>query len=376
MRLLWLAGDLPYSPHSDGGRAGARALAAAGAEHEVMVLGVAAQRAAGEAVVRQGMLGARRIELAPGRGLGEAVSRHLHAGSYDAIYAGSPALVEHIPTHWRIPIVLDARGASLAELEPVHREPRAFWSRGHQPDSTRPLATACRRAQVVLALDAVQRDALERLIGAPWTIHLVPPAVEMAELEVARLERMPSAHHLLTVGPLAACAEDAIWFLREVVPLLHATTPDLRYDLAGATPSHALRTAATRLPCTSVWVAEDDVGHLWYEAGIFVAPWRQPADGARYLLRAMALGLPVVATPAACTGLDVIPERHVLLGETAGELAAAITRLLADPELAGCLGEQAYRCARERYDAPLALAGLTAAFQHIERREAVCVLCS
>jgi glycosyltransferase involved in cell wall biosynthesis len=49
------------------------------------------------------------------------------------------------------------------------------------------------------------------------------------------------------------------------------------------------------------------------------------------MLEAMALGVPLVATPICCEGLPVVPGKHLLVAEDAAQFASAIEELLDNP---------------------------------------------
>ena len=67
------------------------------------------------------------------------------------------------------------------------------------------------------------------------------------------------------------------------------------------------------------------------------------------MLEAFAHRRPVVATPAAVAGLDVVDGRSVHLGTTAAELAAHTVRLLGSPDEARRTVDEAEAVLSEHY---------------------------
>ena len=61
------------------------------------------------------------------------------------------------------------------------------------------------------------------------------------------------------------------------------------------------------------------------------------------------MGIPVVSTTAATGGLDARQGQNMLVADSPEELAAAIVRVLADPNLATRLGAAGRATALERY---------------------------
>jgi glycosyltransferase involved in cell wall biosynthesis len=93
----------------------------------------------------------------------------------------------------------------------------------------------------------------------------------------------------------------------------------------------------------------EDLGALYADADVVVAPLRGGGGTRIKLLEAFAQGVPVVATPAAVEGLAVLDGQHLLLGADADALAAAVAALADDAALGARLVEQAGRLVRERY---------------------------
>jgi glycosyltransferase involved in cell wall biosynthesis len=67
------------------------------------------------------------------------------------------------------------------------------------------------------------------------------------------------------------------------------------------------------------------------------------------VLEAMAMEMPVVATPLSCDGIPIIQGRHVLLGETDDELTSHVIRLLRDGHLRETLRRNARRLIEEHF---------------------------
>jgi glycosyltransferase involved in cell wall biosynthesis len=74
-----------------------------------------------------------------------------------------------------------------------------------------------------------------------------------------------------------------------------------------------------------------DVRPAYERAALVLAPLVASAGTNIKVLEAMAMGKAVVSTPAGVNGLDLAPGDDVVLVQTAGEMAAAIERLLASP---------------------------------------------
>jgi glycosyltransferase involved in cell wall biosynthesis len=56
------------------------------------------------------------------------------------------------------------------------------------------------------------------------------------------------------------------------------------------------------------------------------------------ILEAMAMGIPVVATPQAFDGIEASPDRDLILGENVEKIAEGVIKLIKDVTLRKCLG--------------------------------------
>lgn len=400
MRVLFLTPALP-DLNADAESRAAQTLRHLSREHEVTVLAFAhhrddhARRFALEAICHRVEIVehplqrvARRVgasagsqrsarRLARGRDPRLTARRLIESEHIDLVHVDRPAMAPCVPVAWQGPVVLDERGATWRSVQ-SHAEraanPASRWLlRRAARDRRAGDAVTCRRATVTLASSERERHAIELAVGTPWAVHVVPIGLDVSRWDAGWQNRERDPRRLVTVGALATRAgqEGVAWFLREVWPLVRAAHADAEYAVAGLGAS--VRGRLVRQPGVSAHERPDDT--LWTDAGIFVAPWRSGGPH-RPVLRALAAGIPVVATPAACDGLEVAHGEHVLIAETPQAFAQALARLMAEPQLARLLALRGHRLALDHYDAPLARAALVSAYEHVLTGVTRCVLCS
>lgn len=135
-------------------------------------------------------------------------------------------------------------------------------------------------------------------------------------------------------------ADGADWFVRSVLPILRDARPQTSLAVVGARPTKSvLRLGA--LPGITVTGRVADV-RPWIEAAsVAIAPLSVARGVQNKVLEAMAMGKPVVASPAAARGTQAIPGEHLLAAETPNDTAAAILSLLGDKALAARIGAAA-----------------------------------
>ena len=125
---------------------------------------------------------------------------------------------------------------------------------------------------------------------------------------------------------------DAVtWFVQEVWPLLHAQAPEIQVRIVGSKMPDTLRSLAG--PGIEILGFVQDIDPLLAKSRISIAPLRYGAGVKGKVNQAMSHGLPVVATPAAVEGMDLIHGEQVLVADTPLAYAQEIVRLYNDPVL-------------------------------------------
>jgi glycosyltransferase involved in cell wall biosynthesis len=108
----------------------------------------------------------------------------------------------------------------------------------------------------------------------------------------------------------------------------------------GPNPPPSAAPAASDVEVTG-WVP--DIRPYLRRTACFVAPLTSGTGIRNKILEAMAMAIPVAATPRGCEGIRVEDGENVLLGRTPGELAVAAIRLLRDQGLRKRIGEAGRR---------------------------------
>jgi polysaccharide biosynthesis protein PslH len=131
----------------------------------------------------------------------------------------------------------------------------------------------------------------------------------------------------------------ALFFANSVMPLVRLKYPDARLRIvgdAGGTPVRDLTEHGVE-----VVGFVDDVREEIARAAVVVAPLRIGGGTRLKILEAMSMAKPIVATNIGAEGIDVAHGRDILLADEPDDLAAAVSRLFDDPQLAARMGAQA-----------------------------------
>ncbi len=140
---------------------------------------------------------------------------------------------------------------------------------------------------------------------------------------------------------------DAVtWFVKEVFPKIRAMVADALFYIVGRHPTPEVQRLAEQ-PGVRVTGGVPDVRPYLAHAQAAVLPLRIARGIQNKVLEAMAMQLPVIATPGAMTGIQPFPGFEPTVSEDAGVLAHAAIRHLSAARVPDTAGR---RCVLERYD--------------------------
>ncbi|HVG95800.1 MAG TPA: glycosyltransferase [Chloroflexota bacterium] len=157
------------------------------------------------------------------------------------------------------------------------------------------------------------------------------------------------------------------WLVREILPLVRARVPDVRFVLAGRDPAPAVRRLAGPDVEVTGALTDDGLTALRASAWVEAVPLRM-GSGVRFkALEAMAAGVPLVATTLGAAGTGAEHGRQALIADDAPGFAAAVCDLLTRPERRRALAAAAHALAAARHDWSRITPRLLAVYERLER---------
>lgn len=220
-----------------------------------------------------------------------------------------------------------------------------------------------RRFDRIITLSDFDRDYLKGLWpAAPVTAIPIPAGLDITAREY---ERKPGEILFLAsykYRPVNVAA--ALWFYREVFPMVRARVPSAMFVIAGYGPPEELLALAAD-PNVRVTGYVDDLDRCHKETAVFVAPILTGGGIIVKLLDALAAGTPTVATTFGNEGAGALPGRDLLIADEPAEFAAAVVKLLLDKEYAAELGRSGQCFVREHYGRESVMARLDAVYAEI-----------
>ena len=223
----------------------------------------------------------------------------------------------------------DALGYVVADLE-HRREARrvaAQAASGEVAELRRREERLVELADVVAVHSPVERDVLERELGAPRVVDLPLPA-----RIAARPAGFSERRSLLFVGSTHPPNVDAaVHFAMAVLPRVRQALPDVTLWIAGQVCERVPDLA--RVEGVQMLGVVPDLGEWLGRARVFVAPLRFGAGIKGKIVEALAAGLPVVTTGVGAEGLGVAPGESALVADDDEAFAGATLALYNDSAL-------------------------------------------
>jgi len=207
---------------------------------------------------------------------------------------------------------------------------------------------ASRIAAILCASDR-ETEFARTFIPATVGLWTVPNGID-ADSYTSLLTAQKNSNSIILCGGLSVFRNQvaALWFAQKVFPLVQREIPDADFWIVGSNPSQEILDLENT-PGIHVTGTVDDVRPYYARAAVAVAPYRYGEGTKLKVLEAMASGVPVVATPIGCQGIDVVHGEHVLIADAEKEFGDQVIGLLREPERRACLAAAARRRIEERY---------------------------
>jgi sugar transferase (PEP-CTERM/EpsH1 system associated) len=132
-------------------------------------------------------------------------------------------------------------------------------------------------------------------------------------------------------------SDAALYFHREILPLIWAKRPQTTFTIVGKNPPRSLLKLAEDARITVTGFVPDLRPYLW-NAAVGVNPIRMAAGMQNKLIEGLAAGLPMVISPEANEGIHAPEGKAMLVAHSPQEFAANVLSLFDNPAAAGELG--------------------------------------
>jgi glycosyltransferase involved in cell wall biosynthesis len=202
----------------------------------------------------------------------------------------------------------------------------------------------CRKFEAVLAVS--EQDAL----ALKTPCHIIPIGVDTPG--TVPLSRQPGSLNLVSLGTMfyPPNIEGALWFAREVFPLILAAEPRATYTIIGPRPPASIYELARHNPNIRVTGYLKDLRPALEASAGLIVPLLSGGGMRVKILEALALGLPIVSSTVGAESIRLENDRTALLADTPEEFARACLKLISDPATGQRLAAAGRQLAWELYD--------------------------
>lgn len=281
------------------------------------------------------------------------VKKELATHSYDLIHAETFYMMPHLPPT-QIPVILVEQTIeylgyeSYAQRAPTLLKPllkidinkikhweKHFW----------------RRAQKLIVMSQADKQFIAHEINQPQKIEVVPNGVDTQWFNQKR-RCLPTQPTVLSVGTFKWLPNiEAVNFLvKKVWPLLTKQNTTARLWIVGNAPTPEITAYQNQDSKIKVTSNIPDIRDAFKKAHVLAAPVFS-GKGTRYkILETMVSGTPVVATSIAVEGLGVETGKHVLLADSAAQMADKISWLFDHPGESKKIARRAKQFVTQHYD--------------------------
>ena len=300
-----------------------------------------------------------QVKLYESAELARALAEDVRRRKIDLLFVNLLRMAEYVSPYAGVPCILDMVDSLCLHyhrMPPIWHSPRWLAARVDRERVCRYEAQLPGRFDTVLLVSPIDLAAVRKGTEAQNLI-LVPNGVDPDSRLV--VEETPEPNRIIFFGNLDYLpnADAAIYFAREILPLVRRKVPEARFLVAGWSPSRAVR-ALGRMEGVTVRANVPDIKVEVSKSVVSVAPLRFGAGIQNKILESLALGVPVVATPEPARALVGDTTGPILVGRNPEEFADQVVRLLTDAACRERMGRAGRSLVQTRYSWERVLAPL------------------
>jgi glycosyltransferase involved in cell wall biosynthesis len=205
-------------------------------------------------------------------------------------------------------------------------------------------------AKVGRVISVCEEDRrLAQALAPNATVEVIENGVDCAYF-APNPEWSESGHTVLFAGTSATRNLVALsHFTKAIWPNVRRAVPDARLCVAGDFSEGSQAPYRDRRDVEFTGYV-DDIRPYYWSSQVFVAPFADAHGSKLKVAQALAMGMPVVATPHGARGFEVVDGESLLIGKDDEEFAAKVSESLLDPNLRRRIGTAAREFALRRLD--------------------------
>lgn len=208
------------------------------------------------------------------------------------------------------------------------------------------------KTNVLLATS--EEDALAFKALAPSQSHkvyVIPNFIRMEDYRTKTL--VPKEQWIILPGNMNYFPNinAALYFYREVYPLVKARVPDIKWYIVGRDVHPEVAALALKDSSIVITGYVDSMADYIRKAQVVIAPLLEGSGTRLKILEAWALRTPVVSSSKGAEGLLCEHSRNIMIADDPASFASSVTLLLQDHERGIVLADRAYQTLLAHYEA-------------------------
>lgn len=205
-------------------------------------------------------------------------------------------------------------------------------------------AETLRRADLIVAITERDRREFDEMTGGTVEQIVIPTGLDTDHFQP---QGEPRPQHIGFFGALRnPMNRDAVVHLiDDIWPVLKGRFPELTLSLIGAGAPPEVRERVARHPEISLTGYVEDIRDPISRCQAILLPLRIGWGIRGRVYEVLSLGVPVIASPVAVDGMDLPEDDGIVLASQPEDVAAALQRILEDPEHRRQMGQRGRRLA-------------------------------
>lgn len=264
------------------------------------------------------------------------VNELLNSGSYDVCYFHLIRTAQYIPEQKSSNLILkvidftDAVSLYLNRFHTIEKNPFKKLFLGIEKSKIEKYESIANKFDVVFTCSEVDREHLKKQ-GVTARIKIIRNGVDTQQFTTHKAEY--DKNRIIFTGnmPYYANYDAAIYFVKEIFPLVQREVPEAKFYVVGQNPPIKVRSLANQSIIVTGFVK--NIKEEYLKSAVNVAPMRFGAGTLNKIIESLVLGVPVIATPIAIEGFPEELKRVINVASSQREFADQVINFLKAPEL-------------------------------------------
>ena len=270
------------------------------------------------------------------KGMKHKVNDLINSGSFDVAYFHLIRTAQYIPEQKNKGSILkvidftDAVSLYLNRFHSIEKNPIKKFLLGIEKKRIEKYEKVANKFDVVFICSEVDKEYLKKQ-GVRANIKIIRNGVDVRQFEEEKIEY--DRNRIIFTGnmPYYANYDAAIYFAKEIFPLVLREVPEAKFYIVGQNPPMRVRWLASSNIIVTGFVK--DIKAEYLKSAVNVAPMRFGAGTLNKIIESLVIGVPVIATPIAVEGFPAELKKIINVASTSDEFAKQVVRFLKNPVL-------------------------------------------